>query len=334
MGIKGWTIIFVGASFTLYLVIAWISRVRDTKGFYVAGRGVPAAANGMATAADWMSAASFISMAGLISTMGYTGSQYLMGWTGGYVLLALLLAPYLRKFGHFTVPDFVGDRYASNVARSVAVICAIFVSFTYVAGQMRGVGVVFSRFLEVDINIGVMIGMAIVFVYATLGGMKGITWTQVAQYWVLITAFLIPAIAISIKLTGNPVPQLGLGSELITGDGKGTGLLEKLNLVNEDLGFKSYTTAFGGTGMWNMFCVTLALMAGTAGLPHVIVRFYTVKNVKAARWSAFWALLFIGMLYLTAPATAAFARYYMIDSINGKTQEELPQWFELSLIHI
>ena len=306
MGIKGWTIIFVGASFTLYLVIAWVSRVRDTKGFYVAGRGVPAAANGMATAADWMSAASFISMAGLISTMGYAGSQYLMGWTGGYVLLALLLAPYLRKFGHFTVPDFVGDRYSSNVARSVAVICAIFVSFTYVAGQMRGVGVVFSRFLEVDINVGVMIGMAIVFVYATLGGMKGITWTQVAQYWVLITAFLIPAIAISFKLTGNPVPQFGLGSELITGDGKGTGLLEKLNLVNEDLGFKSYTTAFGGTNMWNMFCVTLALMAGTAGLPHVIVRFYTVKNVKAARWSAFWALLFIGMLYLTAPATAAF----------------------------
>jgi len=331
MGIKGWTIIFVGASFTLYLVIAWISRVRDTKGFYVAGRGVPAAANGMATAADWMSAASFISMAGLISTMGYAGSQYLMGWTGGYVLLALLLAPYLRKFGHFTVPDFVGDRYASNVARSVAVICAIFVSFTYVAGQMRGVGVVFSRFLEVDINIGVMIGMAIVFVYATLGGMKGITWTQVAQYWVLITAFLIPAIAISIKLTGNPIPQLGLGSELITGDGKGTGLLEKLNQINSDLGFSSYTDAFGGNAMLNVFCVTFALMAGTAGLPHVIVRFYTVKNVKAARWSAFWALLFIGMLYLTAPATAAFARYYMIDSINGKTQEQLDveaTWFK------
>jgi len=328
MGIKDWTIIFVGASFTLYLVIAWISRVRDTKGFYVAGRGVPAAANGMATAADWMSAASFISMAGLISTMGYAGSQYLMGWTGGYVLLALLLAPYLRKFGHFTVPDFVGDRYSSNVARSVAVLCAIFISFTYVAGQMRGVGVVFSRFLEVDINIGVMIGMAIVFVYATLGGMKGITWTQVAQYWVLITAFLIPAIAISFKLTGNPVPQIGLGSELITGDGKGTGLLEKLNQINTDLGFARYTDAFGGDAMLNVFCVTLALMAGTAGLPHVIVRFYTVKNVKAARWSAFWALLFIGMLYLTAPATAAFARYYMIDSIDGKTQQELPAWFE------
>jgi len=328
MGIKGWTIIFVGASFTLYLVIAWFSRVRDTRGFYVAGRGVPAAANGMATAADWMSAASFISMAGLISTMGYAGSQYLMGWTGGYVLLALLLAPYLRKFGHFTVPDFVGDRYSSNVARSVAVLCAIFISFTYVAGQMRGVGVVFSRFLEVDINIGVMIGMAIVFIYATLGGMKGITWTQVAQYWVLITAFLIPAIAISFKLTGNPVPQIGLGSELITGDGKGMGLLEKLNQINAELGFDSYTAAFGGDAMLNVFCVTLALMAGTAGLPHVIVRFYTVKNVKAARWSAFWALLFIGMLYLTAPATAAFARYYMIDSIDGKTQQELPAWFE------
>ena len=294
MGIKGWTMIFVGASFTLYLVIAWFSRVRDTRGFYVAGRGVPAAANGMATAADWMSAASFISMAGLISTMGYAGSQYLMGWTGGYVLLALLLAPYLRKFGHFTVPDFVGDRYSSNVARSVAVLCAIFISFTYVAGQMRRVGVVFSRFLEVDINIGVMIGMAIVFVYATLGGMKGITWTQVAQYWVLITAFLIPAIAISFKLTGNPVPQIGLGSELITGDGKGMGLLEKLNQINAELGFDSYTDAFGGDAMLNVFCVTLALMAGTAGLPHVIVRFYTVKNVKAARWSAFWALLFIG----------------------------------------
>ena len=328
MGIKGWTMIFVGASFTLYLVIAWFSRVRDTRGFYVAGRGVPAAANGMATAADWMSAASFISMAGLISTMGYAGSQYLMGWTGGYVLLALLLAPYLRKFGHFTVPDFVGDRYSSNVARSVAVLCAIFISFTYVAGQMRGVGVVFSRFLEVDINIGVMIGMAIVFIYATLGGMKGITWTQVAQYWVLITAFLIPAIAISFKLTGNPVPQIGLGSELITGDGKGMGLLEKLNQINAELGFDSYTAAFGGDAMLNVFCVTLALMAGTAGLPHVIVRFYTVKNVKAARWSAFWALLFIGMLYLTAPATAAFARYYMIDSIDGKTQQELPAWFE------
>ena len=328
MGIQDWTVIFVGFSFTLYLVIAWISRVSDTQGFYVAGRGVPASANGMATAADWMSAASFISMAGLISSMGYAGGQYLMGWTGGYVLLALLLAPYLRKFGHFTVPDFVGDRYASNVARSVAVLCAIFISFTYVAGQMRGVGIVFSRFLEVDIEQGVMIGTAIVFVYATLGGMKGITWTQVAQYWVLITAFLIPAIAISFRLTGSPLPQIGLGSELITGDGSGIGLLEKLNQINNELGFSSYTAAFGGSAMLNVFCVTLALMAGTAGLPHVIVRFYTVKNVKAARWSAFWALLFISMLYLTAPATAAFARYYLIESINHKTEQELPAWFK------
>ncbi len=330
MDIKTWTLIFVGISFSLYLSIAWFSRVRDTKGFYVAGRGVPAIANGMATAADWMSAASFISMAGLISMMGYTGGVYLMGWTGGYVLLALLIAPYLRKFGHFTVPDFIGDRYSSNVARLVAVVCAIFVSFTYVAGQMRGVGVVFSRFLEVDVNVGVIIGMVIVFIYATLGGMKGITWTQVAQYWVLITAFLIPAIAISIKLTGNPVPQIGLGSTLnpdIAGV-HGITLLEKLNQIQADLGFDRYTDTF--VGSWNkvnVFCVVLALMAGTAGLPHVIVRFYTVKSVKAARWSAFWALLFISMLYLTAPATAAFARYYMIESLNGKTVEQLPDWF-------
>ena len=325
MSVRGWTFLFVGISFALYLLIAWVSRVRDTRGFYVAGQGVPAAANGMATAADWMSAASFISMAGLISFMGYAGGMYLMGWTGGYVLLALLLAPYLRKFGHFTVPDFIGDRYASNVARLVAVVAALFVSFTYVAGQMRGVGVVFSRFLEVDINVGVMIGMAIVFVYATLGGMKGITWTQVAQYWVLITAFLIPAIAISIRLTGETLPQVGLGSELVDGGGY---LLDKLDQIHADLGFASYTSPFAGT--WdkaNVFFVTLALMAGTAGLPHVIVRFYTVKNVRAARWSAFWALLFISLLYLTAPATAAFARYYMIDSIQGRTSQELPQWF-------
>ncbi len=330
MDVRSWTLVFVGISFSLYLYIAWFSRVRDTKGFYVAGRGVPAIANGMATAADWMSAASFISMAGLISMMGYAGSVYLMGWTGGYVLLALLIAPYLRKFGHFTVPDFVGDRFDSNIARLVAVVCAIFVSFTYVAGQMRGVGVVFSRFLEVDVNIGVIIGMIIVFIYATLGGMKGITWTQVAQYWVLITAFLIPAVAISIKLTGNPLPQVGLGSTLdpdIAG-AQGITLLEKLNQIHVDLGFDRYTDTF--VGNWdkvNVFCVALALMAGTAGLPHVIVRFYTVKSVKAARWSAFWALLFISMLYLTAPATAAFARYYMIESLNGKTAEQLPGWF-------
>jgi cation/acetate symporter len=286
MSVQGWTYIFVGTTFCLYLVIAWISRVQDTKGFYVAGQGVPSIANGMATAADWMSAASFISMAGLISSMGYSGGVYLMGWTGGYVPLALLIAPYLRKFGHYTVPDFIGDRYDSNIPRIVAVFCAIFVSFTYVAGQMRGVGIVFSRFLEVDVNVGVVIGMVIVFIYATLGGMKGITWTQVAQYWVLITAFLIPAIAISIMLTSNPIPQLGLGSTIdpsIAGE-KGVYLLDKLNQIQVDLGFSRYTDTF--VGKWdkvNVFCVALALMLGTAGLPHVIVRFYTVKSVKDAR---------------------------------------------------
>ncbi len=326
MTIQLWTFLFVGVTFAVYLAIAWFSRVRDTSGFYVAGRGIPAAANGMATAADWMSAASYLSMAGLISTLGYSGGMYLMGWTGGYVLLALLLAPYLRKFGHYTVPDFIGDRYESNAARLIAVLCAIFISFTYVAGQMRGVGIVFSRFLEVDITVGVVIGMAIVFVYATLGGMKGITWTQVAQYWVLITAFLIPAVAISFQLTGNPVPQVGMGSSL---SAEGIPLLAKLDLLHADLGFASYTEPFAGK--WdklNVFCVTLALMCGTAGLPHVIVRFYTVKSVRAARWSAFWALFFISLLYLTAPATAAFARYYMIDSLHGKTAAELPDWFE------
>lgn len=330
MSVMTWTYVMVGMSFALYLTIAWLSRVRDTSGFYVAGRGVPAMANGMATGADWMSAASFISMAGLISAMGFAGGVYLMGWTGGYVLLALLLAPYLRKFGHYTVPDFIGDRYGSRTARLVAIVCAIFVSFTYVAGQMRGVGVVFSRFLEVDINVGVFIGMGIVFVYATLGGMKGITWTQVAQYWVLITAYLIPAIAISIMLTGHAVPQSGLGAtlkETVSGE-PGVYLLDKLNRIHADLGFASYTGTFvGGWDKTNVFLVTLALMVGTAGLPHVIVRFYTVKTVKAARWSAFWALLFIALLYLTAPATAAFARYIMITGLNGKTAEELPQWF-------
>jgi len=329
MSTQAWTFIFVGTTFALYLTIAWLTRVKDTQGFFVAGRGVPAPANGMAIASDWMSAASFISMAGIISVMGYAGSVYLMGWTGGYVLLALLIAPYLRKFGHYTVPDFVGDRFDSNVARLVAVVCALFISFTYVAGQMRGVGVVFSRFLEVDITVGVMIGMAIVFVYATLGGMRGITWTQVAQYWVLITAFLIPAIAISIKLTGIPLPQVGLGSTLIGDGGQAVYFLDKLNQIQVDLGFSRYTDTFVGT--WdkaNVFFVTLALMIGTAGLPHVIVRFYTVPSVKAARWSAFWALLFIAMLYLTAPATAAFARYYMIESLNGQAEETLPEWFE------
>lgn len=325
MTIQAWTFVLVGLSFGLYLFIAFATRVRDTKGFYVAGQAVPSFANGMATAADWMSAASFLSMAGLIATLGYAGGMYLMGWTGGYVLLALLIAPYLRKFGHFTVPDFVGDRYESRAARLVAVGCAVFISFTYVAGQMRGVGIVFSRFLEVDINVGVMIGMAIVFVYATLGGMKGITWTQVAQYWVLITAFLIPAIAISIRLTGKALPQVGMGSELL---GQGLPLLAKLDQVHAELGFASYTEPFlGAWNKLNVFCVTLALMVGTAGLPHVIVRFYTVRSVKAARWSGFWALFFIALLYLTAPATAAFARYYMIQSLDGVARAELPDWF-------
>jgi len=334
MSLQAWTYLFVGLTFGLYLVIAWLSRVRDTKGFYVAGQGVPAMANGMATAADWMSAASFLSMAGLISVMGYAGGVYLMGWTGGYVLLALLLAPYLRKFGHFTVPDFIGDRYDSSTARMVALLCAVFVSFTYVVGQMKGVGVVFSVFLNVSLPVGVFIGMAIVFVYAVFGGMKGITWTQVCQYWVLITAFLVPAIAISIKLTGQPLPQVGLASQVLESvDPARPLLLEKLTQINQQFGFGSYTEAFAEGSKWhmlNVFCVALALMAGTAGLPHVIVRFYTVKSVRAARWSAFWAILFIAMLYLTAPATAAFARYYMIDNVaglNGKTAEELPEWY-------
>ena len=325
MNVQIWTYIFVGLTFALYLGIAWWSRVRDTQGFYVAGRGVPAAANGMATAADWMSAASFISMAGLISTMGYAGGVYLMGWTGGFVLLSLLLAPYLRKFGHFTVPDFIGDRYDSKVARIIAVLCALFISFTYVAGQMRGVGVVFSRFLEVDVTIGVVIGMIIVFIYATLGGMKGITWTQVAQYWVLITAFLIPAIAISIKLTDTIMPQAGLGGHLV---GESVSLLSRLDGIHRELGFTPYTEPF--TGRWdkmNVLLVALALMVGTAGLPHVIVRFYTVKTPRSARWSGFWALFFIAALYLTAPAVAGFARYYMLQSLNGATQEQLPEWF-------
>ncbi|MEM1213471.1 MAG: sodium:solute symporter family protein [Planctomycetota bacterium] len=343
--IEIWTIAFVGVTFSIYLGIAYLSRVKDTKGFFIAGGGIPAHANGMATAADWMSAASFISMAGLISGMGFAGGVYLMGWTGGYVLLALLLAPYLRKFGHFTVPDFIGDRYAptgssgpdarANYARIIALLCAIFISFTYVVGQMKGVGVVFSGFLGVTPAVGVFIGMAIVFAYAVFGGMKGITWTQVAQFWVLITAFLIPAIAISIKLTGQPIPSIGLGSPVLeTIDPHRPYLLEKLSRINEAFGFNSYTEAYGeNAGVWsrlNVFCVCLALMAGTAGLPHVIVRFYTVKSVKAARWSAFWALGFIALLYMTAPAVAVFARYYMVDNVaglNGKTTEQLPEWY-------
>lgn len=325
MDVKTWTFIIVGLSFALYIGIAIWSRAGSTKEFYVAGGGVPPVANGMATAADWMSAASFISMAGLISFLGYDGSVYLMGWTGGYVLLALLLAPYLRKFGKFTVPDFVGDRYYSSTARLVAVFCAIFVSFTYVAGQMRGVGVVFSRFLEVDINTGVLIGMGLVFFYAVLGGMKGITYTQVAQYIVLIFAFMVPAIFISLMLTGNPIPQLGFGSTLggdvggqIAG-GQTVHLLEKLNQLHNELGFAAYTS--GAKPMIDVFCITVALMVGTAGLPHVIVRFYTVPRVRDARVSAFWALLFIAILYTTAPAVAAFARTNLITAVSNAKYE-------------
>lgn len=316
MGVEVWTFLFVTLSLLLYLYIGWRSRVKDTKGFFVADQGVPAIANGAATAADWMSAASFISMAGLISFLGYDGSIYLMGWTGGYVLLALLLAPYLRKFGKYTVPDFVGDRYDSNIARLVAVIAAIFVSLTYVAGQMRGVGIVFSRFLQVDVNTGVIIGMAIVAFFAVLGGMKGITWTQVAQYGVLIVAYLIPAIAIAWYLTGNPVPQLAFTF---------SDIVDKLNQVQVDLGFAEYTQPFANKTMLDVLFITIALMVGTAGLPHVIVRFYTVPNPRAARYSAGWALLFIAILYTTAPALAAFARYNLIDTLHNKTIEEVQQ---------
>ncbi|AFY54092.1 putative sodium:solute symporter, VC_2705 subfamily [Rivularia sp. PCC 7116] len=316
MSVEIWTILFVGASFLIYVYIGWQSRVKDSKGFFVAGQGVPALANGAATAADWMSAASFISMAGLISFLGYDGSIYLMGWTGGYVLLALLLAPYLRKFGKYTVPDFVGDRYYSQFARLVAVICAIFVSLTYVAGQMRGVGIVFSRFLQVDINTGVIIGMVIVGFFAVLGGMKGITWTQVAQYCVLIIAYLIPAIAIAVYLTGNPIPQFAFTFSDIA---------DKLNAVQLDLGFEEYTKPFANKTMLDVLFITIALMVGTAGLPHVIVRFYTVPNVRAARYSAGWALLLIAILYTTAPALSMFARYNLIDSLHDKTVTEVQQ---------
>ena len=316
MSVEVWTFLFVTISFMLYLYIGWRSRVRDSEGFFVASRGVPPIANGAATAADWMSAASFISMAGLISFLGYDGSIYLMGWTGGYVLLALLLAPYLRKFGKYTVPDFVGDRYYSNVARVVAAIAAIFVSLTYVAGQMRGVGIVFSRFLQVDVSTGVVIGMVIVGFFAVLGGMKGITWTQVAQYGVLIIAYLIPAIAIAMLLTGNPIPQLAFTF---------SDIVDKLNQVQLDLGFQEYTQPFANKSMLDVLFITIALMVGTAGLPHVIVRFYTVPNVRAARYSAGWALLFIAILYTTAPAVAAFARYNLIDTLHDRTIEEVRQ---------
>jgi cation/acetate symporter len=309
----------------MYIGIAIWSRARTTGDFYVASKQVHPVLNGMATGADWMSAASFISMAGLISFLGRDGSMYLMGWTGGYVLLAMLLAPYLRKFGKYTVPDFVSERYYSDTARVIAVICAIFVSFTYVSGQMRGVGIVFSRFLEVPINTGVMIGMAIVFFYAVLGGMKGITYTQVAQYCVLIVAYLLPAIFISIMMTGNPIPQLGFGSELNASYGGGY-LLDKLDGLGRDLGFTSYT-AGGAKSTIDVFAITLALMVGTAGLPHVIIRFFTVPKVRDARKSAGWALLFIALLYTTAPAVAAFARTNMILTLNDKAYTEAPSWF-------
>ncbi|MCH8534249.1 MAG: cation acetate symporter [Flavobacteriaceae bacterium] len=317
------TYIIVGATFALYIGIAIWSRAGSTKDFYVAGGGVGPIANGMATAADWMSAASFISMAGVIAFMGYDGSTYLMGWTGGYVLLALMLAPYLRKFGKFTVPDFIGDRYYSKTARGVAVFCALIVSFTYVAGQMRGVGVVFSRFLEVEINTGVYIGMVIVLFYAVLGGMKGITYTQVAQYCVLIFAFMVPAIFISIQLTGNPVPMLGMGDTLV--NEPDVYLLDRIDGLSDELGFSKYTD--GSKSMIDVIAITLALMVGTAGLPHVIVRFFTVKRVKDARKSAGFALLFIAILYITAPAVSVFSKVNLIDTVSEKPYEEMPEWF-------
>ena len=317
------TYIFVGLSFALYIGIAIASRAKSTNDFYVAGKGVNPVANGMATAADWMSAASFLSMAGLIAFLGRDGSVYLMGWTGGYVLLALLLAPYLRKYGKYTVPDFIGERYYSNVARVVAVICLIFISFTYIAGQMRGVGIVFSRFLEVEIEMGVIIGMGIVFIYAVLGGMKGITYTQVAQYCVMIFAYLVPAIFLSIMLTGNPIPQLGFGDKLLNSE---IYLIDKLDKTIIDLGFSPYTEY--SKSLIDIFCITAALMFGTAGLPHVIVRFFTVPNMQAARRSAGYALVFIAILYTTAPAVASFARLNFIDSVQNTSYEDAPDWFK------
>jgi cation/acetate symporter len=331
MSIEAWTYLIVGLSFALYLYIGYTSRVRDTKGFYVAGRGVPPVANGAATAADWMSAASFISMAGLISTLGYDGAIYLMGWTGGYVLLALLLAPYLRKYRKFTVPDFVGDRYASNAARTLAAIATIFISLVYVAGQMRGVGIVFSRFLAIDIAQGVLIGVAVVAFFAILGGMKGVTWTQAAQYTVLIIAYLIPGVALAYLLTGNPIPQLAFAFSDIS---------ERINQIQTDLGFGEYTAPFQSKPMIDVLAITGALMVGTAGLPHVIIRFYTTPDVRSARYSAFWALLFIGLLYTTAPALAMFARYNLISTLHNKPIEQVRQidwvakWEQTGLLKI
>ena len=323
MDVQTWTLLVVIITFSLYIGIAIWSRASSTSDFYIAGGHVPALANGLATAADWMSAASFLGMAGLLSFTGYDGSVYLMGWTGGYVLLALLLAPYLRKFGKFTVPDFIGDRYYSNITRTVAVVCALLVSFTYVAGQMRGVGLVFSRFLEVPINTGVMIGMIIVLFYAVLGGMKGITYTQVAQYCVLIFAFMVPAIFISIQMTGNPIPQLGMGSNVL---GEEISLLDKLDGLSTELGFNAYTD--GSKSMTDIFFITAALMVGTAGLPHVIVRFFTVPNVRDARKSAGYALLFIAILYTTAPAIAVFARTNLLETVSNQPYENMPEWFQ------
>ena len=324
MSTQGYIYLFVGLSFALYIGIAIFSRARSTGDFYVAGGHVHPVVNGMATAADWMSAASFLSMAGIIAFSGYDGSVYLMGWTGGFVLLALLLAPYLRKFGQFTVPDFFGARYYSKAARVVAVICLIVISFTYIAGQMRGVGIVFARFLDVSVNLGVIFGMAIVFVYSVLGGMKGITYTQVAQYCVLIFAYLVPAFFISFMATGNPLPQLGLGSPL--NDGSGLYVLQKLDLVLQDLGFGAYTD--GTKSTIDVFAITLALMVGTAGLPHVIVRFFTVPKASAARISAGWALVFIALLYTTAPAVGAFARLNFVESVEAKPYAQAPGWFK------
>ncbi len=322
MDLRFWTFLMAGLSFALYIGIAIRSRAGSTREFYVAGAGVSPLANGMATAADWMSAASFISMAGLISFMGYDGSVYLMGWTGGYVLLAMLLAPYLRRFGAYTVPDFVGERYASQLARVVAVACAIFVSFTYVSGQMRGVGIVFSRFLEVEVGTGVLIGMGVVLFYAVLGGMKGITYTQVAQYCVLIFAYMVPAIFLAVMLSGTAIPQLGFGG---ADPETGLYLLDKLDGLHRELGFAPYTD--GTRSTIDVFFITAALMVGTAGLPHVIIRFYTVPRVRDARSSAGWALLFIAILYTTAPAVAVFARVNLLDTVAGQPYAEMPDWF-------
>ena len=324
MDVQTWTYLIVGITFLLYVSIAIWSKASSTNEFYIAGKGVSPLANGMATAADWMSAASFISMAGIIAFAGYDGSVYLMGWTGGYVLLALLLAPYLRKFGKFTVPDFIGERYYSNTARLVAVFCALAVSFTYVAGQMRGVGIVFSRFLEIPIESGVVVGMVIVLFYAVLGGMKGITYTQVAQYCVLIFAFMVPAFFISFQMTGYVIPQIGMGSTI--NDGSGIYLLQKLDSLSKDLGFTEYTS--GTKSVADIFCITLALMVGTAGLPHVIVRFFTVKKVRDARKSVGLALLFITILYTTAPAVSVFSKLNLIETVSEKHYESMPDWFK------